>query len=283
MMTETEAATALLFRVGSVLTTEDKPNDRPDSNELQRILCPMAKFRCCRRGVDMASMAVEIFGGNGYIEDWPMERQYRDAQNHPMWEGTEIVLSIDVLRALPTCLGALVRLLKSIETRLSSSTLKSHQLLGSILKNEITPLTGQIGNDILSSGSRFANMLADLCQFALLCEQAMFSGSVLNQHRSFIIAAIFANNHLLSRDSRWSRATIGGYPKVRELFDDLVSGKQIYSDVANVAVIVVVLLFIFCMYSYKIPQSDYGCRINQSLNLCTSKSNSHLHQFINRQ
>jgi hypothetical protein len=34
-----------------------------DSDLLQRILVPMAKYRCCRRGVDQASKAIEIFGG----------------------------------------------------------------------------------------------------------------------------------------------------------------------------------------------------------------------------
>jgi len=238
MMAETEAALVLLFRVGSVLIMEDRPNpNQPDSNELQRILCPMSKFRCCRRGVDIASMGVEIYGGNGYIEDWPMERQYRDAQNHPMWEGTEIVLSLDVIRALPSSLSALVRLLTSIELGLSSSTVKSHRILGTILKDEITLLTGQIGKDILSSAARFANMLTDLCQFALLCEQALYVGSRFNQFRSFIVAAIFANNHFSSRESRWVGVTKGGYPKVLLCFDDLVDGKVIPSDVADAVVI----------------------------------------------
>ena len=53
MMTETEAAQGLLFKVGSFLKSEDEQNDQPKSNELARILVPMAKFRCCRRGVDL--------------------------------------------------------------------------------------------------------------------------------------------------------------------------------------------------------------------------------------
>ena len=33
--------------------------------------------------------ALEVFGGNGYMEDWPLARQLRDAQCHTIWEGTE--------------------------------------------------------------------------------------------------------------------------------------------------------------------------------------------------
>ena len=44
--------------------------------------------------------ALEVFGGNGYMEDWPMARQLRDAQCHTIWEGTENILCIDVRRAM---------------------------------------------------------------------------------------------------------------------------------------------------------------------------------------
>jgi len=43
---------------------------------------------------------VELHGGNGYCEDWPLTRQLRDAQCHPIWEGTEQICQLDVLRAV---------------------------------------------------------------------------------------------------------------------------------------------------------------------------------------
>jgi len=43
--------------------------------------------------------ALEVFGGNGYMEDWPIARQLRDAQCHTIWEGTENICCIDVRRA----------------------------------------------------------------------------------------------------------------------------------------------------------------------------------------
>jgi len=240
MMAESEAGSALLFRVPAVLKTEDMAKDHPDANEIQRILTPMAKFRCCRRGVDMASMAIEVFGGNGYIEDWSMERQFRDAQNHPMWEGTEIVLSIDVIRAAPQSLSALHRLLSSIATSLSSSSQKAQNLLGSLLNSEIALLPQAESfspSAVLASASRFANMLADLVQFALLCEQALFAHAPpRHQHRSFVVAALFALLHLLPRSSCWSHATVGGYPITRRLFDALVSGAIVSAADADATV-----------------------------------------------
>src|SRR5207245_1876382 len=48
----------------------------------------------------LASSAIEVHGGNGYIEDWPVARQLRDGQCHPIWEGTENIVAIDVMRAI---------------------------------------------------------------------------------------------------------------------------------------------------------------------------------------
>ena len=50
--------------------------------------------------VEAASATVELFGGNGYCEDWGITRLLRDAQCHPIWEGSENVCVLDVLRAM---------------------------------------------------------------------------------------------------------------------------------------------------------------------------------------
>ncbi len=73
---------------------------RDDGDLLRRVLVPAAKARLCRLGVEAASAAVELFGGNGYCEDWGITRLLRDAQCHPIWEGSENVCVLDVLRAM---------------------------------------------------------------------------------------------------------------------------------------------------------------------------------------
>ncbi len=73
----------------------------PESGRLvRRILVPLAKMRCTRMALWAASTGLEVLGGNGYMEDWPMARQLRDAQCHTIWEGAENILCIDVRRAM---------------------------------------------------------------------------------------------------------------------------------------------------------------------------------------
>jgi hypothetical protein len=73
---------------------------RADGDRLRRILVPAAKARLCRFGVEAAGTTVELYGGNGYCEDWGLTRQLRDAQCHPIWEGSENVCVLDVLRSM---------------------------------------------------------------------------------------------------------------------------------------------------------------------------------------
>jgi len=65
---------------------------------LLRILTPIAKAVTGKLAVPCVSEAMELIGGNGYIEESPMPRLLRDAQVLPIWEGTTNILMLDALR-----------------------------------------------------------------------------------------------------------------------------------------------------------------------------------------
>lgn len=67
---------------------------------LERILTPVAKFWNCKRAPAFVAECVECHGGNGFIEEQPMPRLYREAPLNGIWEGTGNVICLDVLRAL---------------------------------------------------------------------------------------------------------------------------------------------------------------------------------------
>ncbi|MDA0225953.1 MAG: acyl-CoA dehydrogenase family protein [Proteobacteria bacterium] len=64
---------------------------------LLRILTPVYKFRACRDNIRVASLALEIRGGLGYIEEWATARLARDAQVGTLWEGTSNINALDVV------------------------------------------------------------------------------------------------------------------------------------------------------------------------------------------
>ncbi len=69
-----------------------------DAANLLRILTPVYKFRACRDNIPVASAALEVRGGIGYIEEWVTARLVRDAQVGTLWEGTSNINALDVVQ-----------------------------------------------------------------------------------------------------------------------------------------------------------------------------------------
>ena len=67
---ESEAATALAMRLARAF---DAQADEEQSL-LRRILTPAAKYWICKRGPAVAAEAMEVLGGNGYVEEGPLAR-----------------------------------------------------------------------------------------------------------------------------------------------------------------------------------------------------------------
>ncbi|WP_231127964.1 acyl-CoA dehydrogenase family protein [Mycobacterium colombiense] len=94
MIVDVEAAQALVFDCTGAT------NHRQPRSMRQRIAVPVTKLRVCRLGITAASDAIEIHGGNGYIETWPVARLLRDAQVNTIWEGPDNILCLDVRRGI---------------------------------------------------------------------------------------------------------------------------------------------------------------------------------------
>ncbi len=92
-LVELEAAFTLGFECAAAARFDD-------AVRLRRILVPAAKVRLCRLGVEASTYAVELFGGNGYCEDFGLTRLLRDAVCHPIWEGSENICALDVVRSI---------------------------------------------------------------------------------------------------------------------------------------------------------------------------------------
>jgi putative acyl-CoA dehydrogenase len=54
----------------------------------RRVMTPVAKFWNCKRAVALTGEAMEVFGGNGYVETGPMGRLFREAPVNSIWEGS---------------------------------------------------------------------------------------------------------------------------------------------------------------------------------------------------
>jgi putative acyl-CoA dehydrogenase len=92
---ESEAATALAMRLARAFDQDD-----PAEAALARLVTPAAKYWICKRAAPLTAEALEVLGGNGYVEESLMPRLYREAPLNSIWEGSGNVMALDVLRGL---------------------------------------------------------------------------------------------------------------------------------------------------------------------------------------
>lgn len=96
---ESIGATTMVFTAVHALDRFDARGSEADLR-LVRLLTPLCKGYLGKRAVQSVSEAMEVLGGNGYTEEWPLARMLRDAQVLPIWEGTTNIQVLDAFRAM---------------------------------------------------------------------------------------------------------------------------------------------------------------------------------------
>ncbi|WP_267162712.1 acyl-CoA dehydrogenase family protein [Halovenus salina] len=211
MAVDHEAATAFTFEAARYFSEREQARRDGETaettNRMMRLLTPVAKLRTARMAIDTASYAMEIRGGDGYVEEYVTERLLRDAQVLPIWEGTENVLSLDVLRALDReaahePFAVVVQdHLDSVEHPSladAAETVESeyHDLLGAM-----ADLAGRDEEYAQLKAKRLAHYIFDVFAGALLLAQAQRELDEGNG-RLALVARRFVANELESRDAR---------------------------------------------------------------------------------
>jgi alkylation response protein AidB-like acyl-CoA dehydrogenase len=93
METKCEAARGLLYKVG-LMIDEGAPDD-----ELTKISA-MAKLFCTDVAMEVTTDAVQILGGYGYMQEYPVERMMRDAKITQIYEGTNQIQRLVIAREM---------------------------------------------------------------------------------------------------------------------------------------------------------------------------------------
>src|SRR5713101_4133132 len=88
----------------------DDPEVRRSRQELVDLLTPVGKAWSTDLGVELTSLAVQVHGGMGYIEETGVAQYFRDSRIAPIYEGTNGIQAIDlVMRKVPMRGGAVVK------------------------------------------------------------------------------------------------------------------------------------------------------------------------------
>lgn len=219
MIVDVEAAQALVFD-GTGL-----PNHRQPNRIRQRIAVPVTKLKVCRLGITMASDAIEIHGGNGYIEDWPVARLLRDAQVNTIWEGPDNILCLDVRRGIEKAQAheaLLTRLRDAVSVSDDDATTELVAQRVADLDAAVTAWTKLDGAIAEARLFPLAQFMADVYAGALLTEQAAWERAERGDDRKALVARLYAHRHLADRGPL--RGIDDPGDEAIERFDELLAG-----------------------------------------------------------
>ena len=190
LIVEVEAAQALVF-------------DGYDPAHRLRIGAPLIKLRASRLGITAASDAIEVHGGNGYVENWPVARILRDAQVNPLWEGPDNILCLDVRRGIEreqADVAFLDRLRSALDTAPAGDATTA--LVAERVEQLATAIDRWKALDRTTAELRLfplAELMVDVYAAALLLEQAGYEERELGSDRKMVVARLFAGRHLAER------------------------------------------------------------------------------------
>jgi len=227
LLVEVEGCAALTFETATVLERVDRHGAEVD-RRLLRILTPLGKYYVPKRAEYMTLEALEMRGGNGYIEDWPNSRLLRDCIVNSIWEGSSNVIVLDVLRAMERE-GAGSALFESLGQRLHSLEHPVVQPLARRTLDHVRALAERLQH-LLALGAERAQLpmrglverMAQLTILTLLLEEAeaeILRGPTGTGRRKLVIAQLFCKRHIDVHPDGWAA---DDDPAALEYFDELV-------------------------------------------------------------
>ncbi|MDQ2888879.1 MAG: acyl-CoA dehydrogenase family protein [Chloroflexota bacterium] len=212
LLTEVEGCAALLFETIAVLERVDCGGSEQDQR-LLRILTPLCKYYIPKRGEYVTLEALEMRGGNGYVEDWPNARMLRDAIVNVVWEGSSNVIVLDVARSM-TREGAESVLFDWLYQRLQAL----HHSFVAPVAQQVRALLQQLAERLQQLATLDAEnaqlplrglveRMAQLTIITLLLDQAeaeLARGPEGTGKRKWLVALLYLHRHVLVHPDGWA-------------------------------------------------------------------------------
>lgn len=165
---EAEAGIALTMRVANFFRAPSSASTADSVDDAyMRIACAVGKFYICKRTPGAIAECLECLGGNGYTEDFPLARHYRQAPLNAIWEGSGNVIVLDVFRAIAKTPQTIRQALKR-EAALSKSNVVEDYLTETLTALDAAFAGGESGDAVLAQGRHLVLRLGRVLQAAAL-------------------------------------------------------------------------------------------------------------------
>jgi alkylation response protein AidB-like acyl-CoA dehydrogenase len=125
-----DGSRVLAYETGLALDEAKHHPDAAQREAAQRwcaLITPILKASCTDQGFHGASECLQVFGGHGYVSEWGIEQNVRDARIAMIYEGTNEIQAIDLLMRKVVSDGgaAMNAMLDALSTQLSNA--KAHE------------------------------------------------------------------------------------------------------------------------------------------------------------
>ncbi|WP_139488210.1 acyl-CoA dehydrogenase family protein [Brevibacillus dissolubilis] len=202
LLVDLEVSNAAVF---SMIEYFDKVYTYENAGEqdrlMARLLIPLLKYRTGEEAVEAAHTAIEIHGGNGFIEEYVTPRLLRDAQVTTVWEGTSNILALDLLRVMEKENGHLVFMEVAAE-RVSRLTHPLSQPFAARLSEELTLLrdnliylTKREEMYLNYKLKAIADHMVDIYSLLCIVEEAQDQVNCDGNARKYLLAQLYWKKH----------------------------------------------------------------------------------------
>jgi len=200
MLLDSEAAAAVVLHGATMFDAWDAGDAQ--ARKLFRIITPVAKAWITARVRVVASEAMNIRGGNAYVEEWVNARLLRDAYLGAIWEGSTNVVALDVQRAVVKD-GCLEPLAAYLTARLDAVTDPRAKPVADAVRGAFAdvqarvaawPSVGAVASEV--EARPVADALYHILAGSLLLEHGQALVTERADYRTFLVAALYMRKYL---------------------------------------------------------------------------------------
>ncbi|MBO9423094.1 acyl-CoA dehydrogenase family protein [Labrenzia sp. R4_1] len=229
LMLPTEQALSITLYLGNQISLAEAGDER--AQMITRILTPAHKYRTARDNVRVATGAMEVRGGNGYIEDFVNARLVRDAHLGVLWEGTSNINSLDITTRAIAKVGAHKDLKEELMDQIDTSSDMPGQFKGELRSTVQQAI--DFAEDVAMSGNQTLARKASSAVYnsataTLLATEGSALGAAGRDARRLLLARMVIDHRLRAQDPLKVGET--GFEKAAT--DLLLSGTPVSLDTA---------------------------------------------------
>ncbi|TJY43103.1 isovaleryl-CoA dehydrogenase [Cohnella pontilimi] len=201
LLTDVEVSASAVFHLIEYFDKVMRGTALPEERVMSRVLTPILKYRTGEEAVEAAHTAIEIHGGNGYIEDYVTPRLLRDAQVTTVWEGTSNILALDLLRVMEKEKGHEV-FIREVQVLTSGFTHPLSKPFADHINKELSILEGNIAylleqpkDYITYKLKSIADHMADIYSLCCIVREAEDQARNDGNARKYIVAELYRKKH----------------------------------------------------------------------------------------